>query len=77
LSEVSRTDNWGNPSFSGARKYIRDHPRPSTAFTIEIGQITIHHDPVATDEENSSPDFFTDNSMLITSPSSQPKSPIL
>jgi hypothetical protein len=26
LKEASRTDNWGDPSFSGAKKYIRNHP---------------------------------------------------
>ena len=33
LREVSRTDNWGDPSFSGARKYIHaqhsEHRRPA------------------------------------------------
>jgi hypothetical protein len=32
LKEISRTDNWGDPSFSGARKYIRaqhfEHRKP-------------------------------------------------
>jgi hypothetical protein len=26
LKEASRTDDWGDPSFSGAKKYILNHP---------------------------------------------------
>jgi hypothetical protein len=26
LKEISNTHNWGNPGFSGAKKYIQNHP---------------------------------------------------
>jgi hypothetical protein len=49
LKDASRTDNWGDPSFSGAKKYIRNHP---IIYSNGIQNHSHRHLPVQSSSKN-------------------------